>query len=92
MIFWEADALNDRENLYKFLYDFNPLVADKADDLLVSRIELLAQHPELGLSRSGMPGRLLIIPDISLIVSYYINGDDIYLLRILHHKQNRPSC
>ncbi|OZB06447.1 MAG: plasmid stabilization protein ParE [Idiomarina sp. 34-48-12] len=91
MIFWEADALNDRENLYKFLYDFNPLVAEKADELLVSRIELLFEYPELGVNRLGLPGRLLIIPDISLVVSYIIRDDHLFILRVLHQKQNRPN-
>ncbi|OQT09447.1 plasmid stabilization protein ParE, partial [Vibrio parahaemolyticus] len=35
-------------------------------------------------------GRLLIIPEISMIVSYWVEGDIIRIMRVLHQKQKFP--
>ncbi len=29
MIFWEEESLNDREKIFEFLFDFNPIAAEK---------------------------------------------------------------
>lgn len=95
MIFWEEDALNDRESIFEFLYDYNSAVAEKTDDIIVSRAEKLAKHPEIGVVRAGLKGRLLIVPEVSLIIHYTIFNStlnsDIYILRILHQKQKFPT-
>ncbi len=90
MIYWEAEALNDREKIYAFLYHFNPTVADKTDDIIVAKVEDLLQQPLMGVQRSGISGRLLIIPEVSLIVSDWIDGADIRVMRVLHQKQQFP--
>ena len=45
----------------------------------------------MGVERSGIPGRLLIIPDVSMIVSYWVDETDIWVMRVLHQKQQFPS-
>ena len=45
----------------------------------------------MGAERDGLPGRLLIIPEVSMVVSYFINDDIIHILRVLHQKQKFPS-
>lgn len=90
MIVWEQDALLDRQTIYTFLYEYNPLAAEQADRVLVQRIESLETHPEMGVKREGLPGRLLIIPEISLIAVYWFDLQTIHILRILHQKQQFP--
>lgn len=34
MIVWEKSSLNDREAIFEFLYEFNPLAAEKADAII----------------------------------------------------------
>ena len=90
MIVWEKDSLNDREVIFEFLYEFNPIAADKTDTLIEAKVENLIQHPLMGVEREGIPGRLLIIPEVSMIVSYFIREDVIHILRVLHQKQKFP--
>ena len=90
MIVWEKDSLDDREVIFEFLYEFNPLAAEKTDTIIETKIENLIQQPLMGVEREGIPGRLLIIPEVSMIVSYFIREDVIHILRVLHQKQKFP--
>jgi len=90
MIFWEEESLNDREKIFEFLYDFTPEIADRTDELIERKVEQLLNHPEMEVQREDILGRLLIIPEVSMSVSYMIDGDDIRILRVLHHKQKFP--
>ncbi|OEF50554.1 plasmid stabilization protein ParE [Enterovibrio norvegicus] len=91
MIFWEEESLNDREKIFEFLYDFNPDAAEKTDELIEEKVENLLEQPLMGVQRDGIQGRLLIIPEVSMIVSYWIDGSHIRIMRVLHHKQKFPS-
>ena len=91
MILWEEESLNDREKIFEFLYDFNPAAADKTDKVIEEKIENLLQHPLMGVQRDYIKGRLLIIPEISMIVSYSVDGSTIRIMRVLHQKQKFPT-
>ena len=88
MILWEEESLNDREKIFEFLYDFNPDAAEKTDNL---KVENLLEQPLMGVQRDGIRGRLLIIPEISMIISYWVEGDIIRVMRVLHQKQKFPT-
>ena len=90
MIVWEKDSLDDREVIFEFLYEFNPLAAEKTDTIIETKVENLIQQPLMGVEREGIPGRLLIIPEVSMIVSYFVREDVIHILRVLHQKQKFP--
>ena len=90
MIVWENDSLDDREVIFEFLYEFNPLAAEKTDTIIEAKVENLIQQPLMGVEREGIPGRLLIIPEVSMIVSYFVREDVIHILRVLHQKQKFP--
>lgn len=90
MIYWEEESLNDREKIFEFLYDFNPAAAEKTDDLIEQEVELLLEQPLMGVQRDGIRGRLLIIPDISMVVSYWVDDSTIRVMRVLHMKQKFP--
>lgn len=91
MIYWEEESLNDREKIFDFLYDFNPEAAEKTDSLIELKVENLLEQPLMGVKRDGMAGRLLIIPEISMIVSYRLDDDTIRIMRVLHQKQKFPA-
>ncbi len=90
MIFWEEESLNDREKIFEFLYDFNPDVAERTDNTIEQKVETLLDQPQMGVQRENIRGRLLIIPEVSMIVSYMIDGESIRIMRILHQKQKFP--
>ncbi|MZI96136.1 type II toxin-antitoxin system mRNA interferase toxin, RelE/StbE family [Vibrio sp. CAIM 722] len=90
MIYWEEESLNDREKIFEFLYDFNPDVAERTDDIIEEKVENLNEQPLMGVQRDGIQGRLLIIPEVSMIVSYFFDGSNIRIMRVLHQKQKFP--
>ena len=90
MIFWEEESLNDREKIFEFLFDFNPSAAEKTDQIIEAKVESLLEHPLIGVKRDLCRGRVLIIPEISMVFSYWIEGDTIRIMRVLHQKQNFP--
>lgn len=90
MIYWEEDVLKDRERIFEFLYSFNPIVAEQTDALIQSKVETLLEQPYIGVKRENIKGRLLILPDVSMLVPYYIDGTNIRVLRVLHEKQQFP--
>ena len=91
MIFWEEESLNDREEIFEFLYVFNPDAAEKTDEIIESKVENLIDQPLMGVQRDGIRGRLLIIPEVSMTVSYFVDGSTIRILRVLHQKQKFPN-
>lgn len=91
MIYWEEEALNDREKIFEFLYEFNPAAAEKTDEIIEAKVENLLAQPLMGVRRSGLRGRLLIIPEVSMVVSYRFDDVDIYVMRVLHQKQKFPT-
>lgn len=90
MIYWEEESLNDREKIFEFLYDFNPDVAERTDDIIEAKVENLNDQPLMGVQRDGIRGRLLIIPEVSMIVSYFVDDSNIRIMRVLHQKQKFP--
>ncbi|WP_027390719.1 type II toxin-antitoxin system mRNA interferase toxin, RelE/StbE family [Chrysiogenes arsenatis] len=90
MIFWEEESLNDREKIFEFLYNFNPAVAEKTDATIEAKVENLLEQPFMGVQRDGIRGRLLIIPEITMIISYFVDGSTIRIMRVLHQKQRFP--
>lgn len=91
MIFWEERSLHDREQIFEFLYEVNPVAAEKTDEIIETKVEYLLQHPLMGVQRAGIRGRYLIIPEISMIVAYWVEGSTIRVMRVLHQKQKFPA-
>ena len=91
MILWEEESLNDREKIFEFLYEFNPDIAGKTDEIIEAKVENLLEQPLMGVEREGIRGRLLIIPETSMIVSYWVDDSIIRIMRVLHQKQKFPT-
>ncbi|HAS8545741.1 TPA: type II toxin-antitoxin system RelE/ParE family toxin [Vibrio vulnificus] len=91
MILWEEESLNDREKIFEFLYDFNPDVPEKTDNLIETKVENWLEQSLMGVQRDGILGRLLIISEISMVISYWVEGDIIRVMRVLHQKQKFPT-
>ena len=91
MIFWEEESLNDREKTFEFLYDFNPIAAEKTDQIIEAKVEHLFELPLMGVERDLFLGRLLIIPEISMNVSYWVDVSTIRIMRVLHQNQKFPQ-
>ena len=90
MLLWEKEARKDRQKIYQYLYQFNPLAADKTDEILSKKVANLLHQPLMGVEREGVKGRLLVIAELSMLVAYHIENEDIKVLRVLHMKQKFP--
>jgi addiction module RelE/StbE family toxin len=91
VIYWEEESLNDREKIFEFLYEFNPEAAERTDEFIEKKVVNLLQQPLMGVQRDGIRGRLLIIPEISMVVSYWVDNSKIRVMRVLHQKQKFPT-
>lgn len=91
MIYWEEESLNDREKIFEFLYEFNPAAAEKTDEVIEKKVETLLLHPLIGVEREGIRGRLLIIHEVSMIVSYWVDNSVIRVMRVLHQRKKFPT-
>ncbi|WED26892.1 type II toxin-antitoxin system RelE/ParE family toxin [Vibrio sp. DW001] len=88
---WEHQSLDDRYDIFEYLYEFNALAAEKTDSTIVNRAMLLLEHPFMGIEREDRRGRYLIIPEISMLLSYEFDGDLIRIHRVIHTKQMFPE-
>ncbi len=88
---WEHQSLDDRYDIFEYLYEFNALAAEKTDATIVNRAMLLLEHPHMGIEREDRRGRYLIIPEISMLLSYEFDGDLIRIHRVIHTKQMFPE-
>ncbi|MDE8602674.1 type II toxin-antitoxin system RelE/ParE family toxin [Marinomonas sp. RSW2] len=87
MIFWEEESLNDREKIF----NFNPSAAEKTDQIIEAKVENLLIQLLMSVQRHIFRDRILIIPEISMIVSYWVDGKIIRIMRVLHQKQKFPQ-
>jgi len=90
VIYWEEESLNDREKIFEFLYEFNPEVAEKTDKVIEKKVENLLLQPFMGVEREGIRGRLLIVPEVSMIISCWVDNSVIRIMRVLHQRQKFP--
>jgi plasmid stabilization system protein ParE len=87
---WTAKALDDLARLHEFLRAVNPAAAVKAVEMLTTGPERLIEHPRFGEAvRRYAPRevRRLLIGRYEM--RYEIVGEDIYLLRIWHMREDR---
>ena len=63
----------------------------KTDEIIEAKVENLLEQPLMGVERDGIRGRLLIIPETSMIVSYWVDDSIIRIMRVLHQKQKFPT-
>ena len=89
-IIWTDSALNDIARLFKFLLPLNPLVAEAFVDMILAAPDRLVTTPRLG-ERVDRPGeeevRRMFVRHYEM--RYEIDGEDLYVLRIFHTREDR---
>ena len=88
---WSIFALEDREAIFDYIEADSPRAAISVDDRIETRVEGLAQFPEM-----GRPGRIegpreLVISGTPYIAAYRIRGNTVRILRVLHGAQKWPD-
>lgn len=79
----------DREKAY--IAEHNPEAARRTALRILSAIDRLSRHPNLG--RPGrVPGtRELVVPNTPYIVPYRVKDDTVQILRIFHTSRQWPT-
>ncbi|NPE50868.1 type II toxin-antitoxin system RelE/ParE family toxin [Dickeya dadantii] len=85
---WERQAIADREDIYRYLYQNAGLeVANATDDKFAAAVTLLETTPEAGVS-IGTSGerRKLVLARLPFILVYALkrHSSDVHILRLLH--------
>jgi len=91
-VYWEHDSLEDRSEIFEYLYDANPVAAEKTDESIESSGELLGMSPLMGVKRNDLPARCLVLSDVPFNIYYDWDGKKVRILRVLHQKRQFPKA
>lgn len=88
-LFWTREAIQDREDIYDYIEQDNPLAALSLDDLISERTAAIQDFPRMG--RAGrIPGTFELIVHSSYMVVYEIVETWIRVLNVVHTAQQWP--
>jgi addiction module RelE/StbE family toxin len=88
---WVPFALQDRIAIFDYIEADNPRAALSIDERIKSRVETLAQFPEMGRPGRTKGTRELVISKTPYIAVYRIHSDRVCILRVLHGAQQWPD-
>ena len=86
---WTPTALRDLESLHAYIAEDNPRASAETADRIVSGIEALGRHPEMG-RRGRVAGtrELIVTP---YVVAYRLQSTAIEVLAIIHAARRWPD-
>lgn len=92
-LLWEQDALEDRLNIFEYLYRYTPEAAEKTDNALEAAAESLRTNPERCARQEGGRGRRMVTPGLPFLIFFDLDEDLrlVRILRVLHQKQRTRS-
>ena len=83
-------ALRDLDAAGEYFSLDNPRIARKMGQRVLEAVEYLQEHPTLGRSGRLRGTRELIVSGSPFIVIYRVRGDQVQVLRVLHHARKWP--
>ena len=88
---YSADAIDDLDRLRQFIAQHNEAAANRISLHLVSKIERLADFPQLGtvIDHPDAPDSIRQLVIQKYIVRYLILTDSVVVLRVWHHREER---
>jgi addiction module RelE/StbE family toxin len=86
---WTPTALADIESLHAFIGLDNPVAAAGMVDRVVSAIEMLCRHPDLGRKGRVRGTRELVLAPY--VVAYRVNRGAIEVLAVIHGARRWPD-
>ena len=90
-ITWSPLADADLEAITSFIWQRNPLAAQRMWQLIQDSVLPLAEHPYLYRQSERMPGCRQVVVHPNYIVVFQVSTDSIKILRVLHARQQFPD-
>jgi toxin ParE1/3/4 len=87
-----SDANSDIEAIVLYIFDHNPLAADRFLDSLEKTCELLAEHPLIGRQRPEFGEDLRSFPLGNYLIFYVPRTDGIDIARVLYGGRDLPPA
>ena len=88
-VFFTRLASNDLLAAWDYLAEESPSAADRVLDIINSETQLLVAQPLMGRQRPEFGRGVRSWPTSTpYILFYLVKGDDIYILRVLHHARD----
>jgi toxin ParE1/3/4 len=90
-IVWRRIALNDLEQIRRYIAEENPRAAIRIRTIIRNAVEHLADHPHLGRSGRVEGTRELVIAGAPYIVVYRVLDDRLRILSVIHGARRWPE-
>lgn len=88
-VLWAPKAVRDREDIYDYIEEDNPLAALEIDELLSAKTAMLQDYP--GIGRAGsVPGTFELVIHSSYMVVYEIVERRVRILNVVHTARQWP--
>jgi plasmid stabilization system protein ParE len=81
-------ALDDLADIYEYIATENPVAAERLVEAITTKISDLANAGNRGVARENIAEGLGAFPFKQRCIYYRIVGNEFYVLRILHGKQD----
>ena len=89
-LLWTPEAVRDREDIYDYIEEDNPLAALDLDNLIAEKTAVLQDFP-----RMGRPGRIAgtfeLVVHSSYMVVYDIVETQVRILNVVHTARQWPA-
>jgi toxin ParE1/3/4 len=88
---WQPLAMDDLRHLRAYIKQDNPAAAKRVAERIRALVRRLATMPQM-----GRPGRIestreLVVPDTPYIVVYYVDGDTVNIISVIHGAREWPE-
>ena len=90
-IIWRRVALNDLEQIRRYIAAENPRAAIRIQTMIRNTVEHVADHPHLGRSGRVEGTRELVIAGTPYIVVYRVRDDRLRILSVIHSARRWPE-
>lgn len=90
-IIWTPTAATDLEEITDFIWQRNPIAAQRIWQLIQDSVLPLSDHPYIYRQSERMPGCREVVVHPNFIVVYQVGTDSIKVLRVLHARQQFPA-
>jgi toxin ParE1/3/4 len=88
---WTRLAASHLESAFEYLAQDNADAAGAAVDRILSAVEVLGRHPQMGRSGRVPRTRELVITGTPFVVAYRVRKDRIEILAVLHGARQWPD-